>query len=113
MARYRGRISGRRAHALGFVSSIIVKRDGGGSWNGTVRLGYFSRSAEHTNRRRNWCNGQNHPLRSWWLLQADWHLEVPIDSNLSLTYSGSFLNCLEAEISISISISAPNNIEVR
>lgn len=81
MARDRGRISWRRAQALGFVSRMIVRRDGGGSWNGTVRIEYFSRSAEHTHRQRTLCNGQNHPQRSWWILHADGHLEVPIDSN--------------------------------
>ena len=37
MARERGSVSERRAQALGFVSRMIVKRDGGGSWNRTVR----------------------------------------------------------------------------
>lgn len=78
MARERGRVSERRAQALGFVSRMMVRRDGGGSEYGSVRI--VSLRRKNTNPRWTWCNGQNHPQHSWWLYHADWHLDVQISS---------------------------------
>lgn len=67
MAAERVRVGARRAQAWGFVSRIMVKREGGGSEESVSVLTWLRRLWMFaTCRQRSCCSGLNRRLRSWW-----------------------------------------------